>query len=482
MGTESVGICKPGTKTCNAEGTAYSDCTGDVKPGMEDCTKPEDEDCSGFACSQPLWAKDFPGLDVQTVQSIAIDSAGNIIVAGLLFGSASFGGNTLIAAGGADVFVAKLAPDGTHLWSHRFGDGSPQFVKSIAVDGAGNVLLAGQFKGTIDFGGGPLLSKDYDVFVAKFDASGTYAWSSRFGDIDDQGAADVAVDPSGNVILVGAFSGSINLGGSTFTSAGSSDIFVAKLNAVDGSHVWSKQFGDASNQSASTVAVDSSGSVIFGGTMSGSFSFGDLPLTGNNDLYAVKLDASGGHSWSKKFGGGFSGLDLALDMAGSVVLTGRFKAGSLNFGGADVVNNGTQPDVFLAKLSPTGEHAWSKNLGILSPTSSFGQSQVAVDGDGNVLLASLFHGTVDFGGVVLTSVGVQLNVALTKYDSGGTHAWSKRFGDGTLSSGLLSLAVAADAISGAVLLGSANQGTIDFGTGPLTTAGDFDAVLAKFAP
>ncbi|MBT9559971.1 MAG: hypothetical protein IV100_28330 [Myxococcales bacterium] len=48
-GTESVGVCKPGTMICNADGLGYGACTGDIVPTLEDCTTPADEDCSGAA-------------------------------------------------------------------------------------------------------------------------------------------------------------------------------------------------------------------------------------------------------------------------------------------------------------------------------------------------------------------------------------------------------------------------------------------------
>jgi hypothetical protein len=55
-----------------------------------------------------------------------------------------------------------------YLWSKRFGDTGYQNATATAVDGAGNVLLTGNFVGTVDFGGGPLSSAGgYDIFVAK---------------------------------------------------------------------------------------------------------------------------------------------------------------------------------------------------------------------------------------------------------------------------------------------------------------------------
>jgi uncharacterized protein (AIM24 family) len=466
--TEGVGICKAGTKTCNAEGTAYGDCSGDVKPGVEDCTKPEDEDCSGFACGQPLWAKDYPGQFIQKVTGVAVDSAGNIVVAGILTGSA--------------IFVAKFAADGTHIWSERFGDGLDQFSRGIAVDHSGNVLVTGSFKGTIDFGGGALQSAGgSDGFVAKLDATGAYVWAKRFGDPAlDEYEFDLAADSAGNAILVGTFGGSLDFGAGAFTTKGGSDIIVAKLAALDGTQVWAKQFGDASEQTATSVAVDSSGDVIFGGVMAGTVSFGGPAITGAG-VYVAKLDASGGPSWSGNFGGTPTAVDLAVDVNGNVAVGGSFN-GTLNFGAgaADLVVAGTGHDLFLAKLTPNGKHIWSKDIVTVSGQKA-PQPQVGVDKDGNVVIATGLGGAVDFGGGSLTTAGTKYSITLAKLDAKGNHVWSKRFGDGS-SSFPVAAEIASDPLSAAVILGAANDGTIDFGTGPLMTMDGLDATLAKFAP
>lgn len=126
-----------------------------------------------------------------------------------------------------------LAAPGDHLWSKRFGGPNDQFAGSVAVDGTGNVLLTGAFAGTVDFGGGPLTSAGaYDIFVAKFDSAGNHLWSKRFGDASAQYGQSVAVDPAGNALLTGYFAGTADFGGGPLTSGGANDIFVAKLASV----------------------------------------------------------------------------------------------------------------------------------------------------------------------------------------------------------------------------------------------------------
>jgi hypothetical protein len=91
---------------------------------------------------------------------------------GAIIGSADFGGGTLTSIGGQyDVFRAKFSGSGTYLCSALHGDGvSDQHVSGVAVDDAGNVVLAGGIRGTVDLGGGAQTSVDahHDVFLAKY--------------------------------------------------------------------------------------------------------------------------------------------------------------------------------------------------------------------------------------------------------------------------------------------------------------------------
>ena len=76
-----------------------------------------------------------------------------------------------------------------------------------------------------------------------------HRWSERHGDAADQNGASLAADPAGNVYVAGYFQGEIDLGGGPLTSAGSTDVFLAKFSA-DGTHMWSKRFGMRPNRKA----------------------------------------------------------------------------------------------------------------------------------------------------------------------------------------------------------------------------------------
>ena len=149
----------------------------------------------------------------------------------------------------------------SHLWSQGFGGGFLDIGLGIAVDGDGNVLVTGQFRDTVDFGGGPITSLGGDdIFVAKFDAGGTHVWSHGFGSFTRDKGLGVSVDADGNVLVTGSFAshhgiGTIDFGGGPIVSSGKSDLFVAKFDP-DGNHLWSHGFGGPTSSSLSSTPVE----------------------------------------------------------------------------------------------------------------------------------------------------------------------------------------------------------------------------------
>ena len=420
------------------------------------------------------WSQRFGDAAAQYGYSTAVDGSGNVIVTGRFWGTVDFGGGTLTSAGSADIYVAKFDAAGDHLWSQPFGDASAQAAYSTVVDGSGNVIITGVFWGTVDFGGGTLTSAgNTDIYVAKFDAAGAHQWSKRFGDATTEYSYSVAVDGSGNVIITGWFYGTVDFGGGLMTSAGSADMYVAKFDA-DGNHLWSKHFGDESGQAGRSVAVDASGNIIATGEFYGTVDFGGDTLTtaGGADIHVAMFDSDGSHLWSDGFGGLGQdyGFDVAADGSGNVVVTGWFW-GAVDFGGGTLTSAGGT-DIFVAKFDAAGTHMWSQGFG---DASSERGNSVAADGSGNVIITGEFEGTVDFGGGMLTSAG-DSDIYIAEFDATGDHLWSQRFGDVSQQTGRN---VEADGLGNVVVTGDF-AGTVDFGGGLLTSAGELDIFVAKF--
>lgn len=152
-----------------------------------------------------------------------------------------------------------------------------------------------------------------------------------------------AIDLEGSILWTGYLTGAVDFGGGTLTSAGGSDIVIAKLSS-SGNHIWSKRFGDAADHQA-------------GGAIKTAFSGDD------EDLFLAKLDRHGNHLWSKSFGDGGMQLSggVAVDLEGNIGITGGI-GGVVDFGGGPLVGGFIFPLAFAAKLdyrlrSPANEIA-----------------------------------------------------------------------------------------------------------------------------
>jgi FlgD Ig-like domain/Beta-propeller repeat len=433
---------------------------------------------AGAAALTNVWSARYGDADAEVPNGVATDASGNVYLCGDFYSTIDFGGGTLTSAGGADIFLVKFNSSGTYLWGHSFGDaGLVQGAEALTVNPLGIVTIGGIFDGTVDFGGGPLTAAtgNRDIFLARFDQSGNYQWSKHFGNSTDEVLRSLARDTLGNVYAAGYFQGSIDFGGGTFTSLGSYDGFLAKFDG-SGSHVWSKQYGDVGDQLCTSVATDMSNNVYLVGGFGGSVNFGGGAIASNGgDAFLVKYDAAGTHQWSHAYGDGSSqAADFVATDATGNIYMTSTVSGTIDFGGGPLTSAGTT-DGALAKFDATGAHQWSHIWGDATNQSG---GYVAVGPTGTVYLGGTISGTVDFGGGPLVTQGVW-DIFLAEFDgSSGVHQWSQRFGDA--SKYQIGTSVAVDPTDHVILTGFF-QGTIDFGGGILTSAGSYDVGLAKFA-
>ena len=364
------------------------------------------------------WAKRFGGTGDDALEALAADADGNVVATGRFAGTANFGGTaSLVASGASDMALAKYAgTNGAHQWSKRFGGSLDDLGSAVAVDTAKNVYLTGYFRGTVDFGGGPMtvpLDTDLDVFVAKFDTDGVHGWSKHFWNSGNDQGTGIAV-AGGNIAVVGYFSNSINFNSPTVSSdmldAGAPyvDAFVAKLSATDGAHVWSKQIGTLSeNDFAYGVAIDTAGNFVVTGFVADSVNFGGGALTplGGWDGYVVKYGAAGGaHQWSRRFGGSQDdqAYSVALDASNNVYVAGGFRDVA-SFGNTSLTTDFSISDGYVAKFSSTGAPGWARQLG---GTGAADLAQAVAVSAGYPCVAGYFNGSGDFDGMPLSSAGL----------------------------------------------------------------------------
>jgi hypothetical protein len=442
-----------------------TDCGPGVCDGSGDC-----------AVGNHLWSKSYGIGDDQYLFRSAVDDQGNVLMTGYFYTSMSIAALPLLSIGGADAVMAKLDPNGTLLWSKRFGDGSSDFGWAVDTDSSGNVYAAGYFYGSIDLGGGVHISQgDRDLYLAKFDANGTYVWSKSFGDGAEQRTRSVAVDDNGNVVLGGWNGGNVSFGGATLAAVDGIDGFVARFD-TDGNHLASRSLGGIGTEIVYAVAFDSKGDVLVSGNFTSSIDFGGGAETsvGGSDAFVAKLDPMLNTQWSRVYGDSSDqyARTVQADDDGNVVTTGYFE-GMMAVGGSPVISSTGGFDAFVIKLDENGSVQWLLPLG--NANNQLGQG-AAVDSNGNVIVTGSNVGDVDFGGGMLTAGGFGVDAFLVKLSSDGVHVWSYLYG---ANGGQYGWSVNADANDDVVVTGYFG-GSVSFG-GATFTASSNDAFVAKFA-
>jgi hypothetical protein len=433
---------------------------------------------------QYIWAEKavaFSSSYSAIAYGVAVDASGNAITTGQFTGSVDFGCGTLTSSGANDIFIAKYSPMGSCLWSKHSVGSSALVVSSVATDGSSNVLVTGQYYGSRDFGGGTLSSAGQgDIYIAKYSPTGAYLWAKTLGGISNDRPYSIGTDNNNNIIVTGYFVGTVDFGGGPLTSAGLSDVFIAKYSPT-GAFLWAMRIGGSNSDVGLSLATNSSGDITITGTFKGTVDFGGGPQSnaGRNDIFVAKYSSNGAYLWSRSFGSTTDdyGYGVAVDGYGNVLLTGTF-TDTIDFGGGPMSPFGGG-DIFLAKYSPTGQYIWAEHFGSSISNASMGYS-VSVDGSNNIVLTGTVIGNIQNIGDewLLDRSGGTYDILLAKFSPDGVNLWAKRFGADWNDYGR---AVAADT-SGNVFLVGDFYVSVDFGGGTLTSSYTPDAFIAKFTP
>ncbi len=299
-----------------------------------------------------------------------------------------------------------------------------------------------------------------------------HLWSYSYGDTFCDFAEGLSLDGEGNIIMTGRAIRA-DFGGGPLEMG----MFLAKLDA-EANHIWSYCYGDSFWPSSTGIAVDRDNNIIITGSFENQVDFGGGVMTSDTfSIFLAKFDRDANHIWSQSFEGYFYWSEAAcavcVDGSDNIYITGMY-SDTLNFGGA-MLTTPWDHDVYLAKFDPDGNHLWSRSFGDSNREYGF---DVTTDAAGNVILTGGFADDIDFGGGTLTSEGT-MDVYLAKFDAGGNHLWSMRFGKGEWYQ-RHAHDVAVDDVGNVIFTGW-YQNEIDFGGGPHISLGSMDIFLAKFA-
>ena len=324
-------------------------------------------------------------------KGIAVSATGKIFVTGYTHEGFTAFPTTMsftFPRGQIDVFVSALSNDGSQLlYSVLVGGAGADVGEGITVDASGDVYVTGYTysdQTTLKSGlpapfptvnaaytAGDNTSNLADVFVLKISPDGNdngdLIYSTYLGGAGQDEGYGIAVDPSGNAIVTGRTSSSdFPIFGGIQTGLNGTDAFVAKLNTVGDTLVYSTYLGGGGTDTGRGVATDGSGNAyVTGETASTDFPLStfryDGTLSGNSDSFVIKFSSTGTMVYSTYLGGSSDevGNGIAVDSAGNAYLTGYTSSSDFPVEVSNLINTsvtfkGGASDTYITKLGPAG--------------------------------------------------------------------------------------------------------------------------------
>lgn len=367
-----------------------------------------------------VWVRKAGGNDFDEAHALALDAGGNLYLTGSFDATATFGSTTLTnTSASSDIFIAKCDANGAFLWARRAGGISDDSGNGVALDAATNVYVTGFFSSNAVFSTTNLIASGTsasDIFIAKYDSGGAFAWVRQAGGINQDAGNGIAVDASGNILVTGQFRVAASFGTTNVTGNGS-DIFLARYDS-SGSVTWVQKAGGNDSiygDQGWSVRTDLAGNAYVTGYFSGTASFGstNIATSGFDDVFVAKYATNGQTLWVERIGG--SGIDigyaLALDTSNNVSVAGFFY-GTAAAGSTNLTSSGLD-DLFIVRLTPIA----SPHLNIFRVGTDVVLSW-PVAAKGFVLESALSIPTNTWAGVSLTPVTNGVLKVLTQSAAG----------------------------------------------------------------
>lgn len=435
--------------------------------------------CSLTFSQQVEWTYHTGGSSFDIANDVTADKDGYSYATGWIKDTAVFGSTTLVSTGGQDFFLAKFDQNGSVVWAVQGGgpSGNDQGY-GVDVDSAGNVYVTGSFEDTVMFGATTLNSTGlFDIFLAKYNSSGTLVWAVGVGSSQNDQANDIKVSDDGDVYITGNIQGPTMFGLGTLTPQGY-DMFIARYNTF-GTNVWARLGGGSGTDNAYGLAFDGVSRLWVTGPFEGTATFtsSNVISIGDDDIYVVEYDTNGSVIWAAS--GGSSGQDqgnfVSYDAGDNEVLvTGYFTGSTCTFGTTTIIGSGNST-AFIAKYDAAG--MLSDADAYASTMSSQGAGIIA-DDFGNEYFFGQFSGSLTIDSASLTSNNPTSgwDVFLVKFDTLGVGSWGITGGGTSFWDTGNGLALDGDQN---VFFGGTIQGTAYIGSDTLMSNGAQDMFIAK---
>ena len=375
-----------------------------ISSGVENQKSPTHQSLRHFPALNPSRAHLPNRLSWNTFQgsylgdeatAVAMDSAGDVYVAGVSYAGWGRPINPFTSSYyGSDAFVAKLDQSGALVWNTFLGNGTDIVPCGVAVDGSGDVYVAGGDKKN------PGQSRR--IYIAKLDGDGYRLWNksygSSYGHITSKA---MALDGGGNLYLTGIY---------PERCCSFDDGFVAKFDH-DGNPLWTGYLQWTSYDACYAIALDGDGN---------SYVAGHSLINGKFEAFVSKFDQSGNRWWTTFFGGGDTdkGLAIALDAGGNVYAAGL----SASSWGTPLNPHSGGDDAYIVKLDNNGNRLWNTFYGGTGGDEAHG---LAIDGNGRVLVTG--YSNASWGAPLNPHSGLS-DIMLAKLASDGHRLWNTFLG------------------------------------------------------
>jgi hypothetical protein len=307
----------------------------------------------------------------------------------------------------------------TEAWASFFGDSQADVIEATCTDNGGNYYVAGSFNGTVDFdpSGGvqqrtTASSGATDAFIAKFNPVGVLSWVVTFGGVDDDAVYGITADDNG-VYVTGYFGSTVDfdpVGVLSKTSAGSTDIFVAKYNPTNGSLMFVNTFGDVDGDYGTAITVNN-GSLYVTGGFSGDVDFdpsnssSDFEVSwGDVDVFLAKYSTLGSYGWAIDVGSTTADEGRAVVTDGSSVWVGGLFSETFYPDPNDYSVTGDPVglnDGFISQYD-VADGSWQA-WGTIQSSDDDVVTSLALDGNGGLYVAGEFSGSATMYGASSTN-------------------------------------------------------------------------------
>ncbi len=373
-------------------------------------------------------------------KSVIVDQENNIFVAGSFEDTLTIGKNILTAKNSYDGFIAKYDNTGRSLWVQQLSGLDVEFIQSLAIDTRGNTYLTGMFRSEIRCGDTLFKNKKQGAFLIKYSADGKMQWARLVGEGEMDSGKSVTVVDDEIIYVTGFMEVSLSTN-EIYNTYNKSSAFIARYDSK-GNEKW-VNLVKGKDSYGESITSDSKGGIYMAGIFSDTlYEGGNLltPWVENSEKTLVKFedgfvahyDSTGRNLWILRMGG--RGIDtfgsVIADKSGGLFISGMFTNLNATFDNIPLISEDqnehtlTNMDQFIAKIGSEGKVQWINN----KIPSQFGNDRsLALDNLGNIYIGGVLSFKQKVAGQTFETNG-SADLLITKFSSSGKLIWIKKDG------------------------------------------------------